>query len=297
MNNTDNTVAKTSKPSWLKIKLPADDTRIQQIKTTLRQKSLYSVCEEASCPNIAECFNSGTSTFLILGKICTRRCPFCDIAHGRPVTPDSNEPIKLAQSINEMKLRYVVITSVNRDDLRDGGAQHFTDCIRAIRSINYPIKIEILVPDFRGCLDRALNILKAAPPDVFNHNLENVPRLYQQVRPGANYNSSLKLLERFKTAHPELPTKSGLMVGLGETNEEIFEVIRDLRYHGVTMLTLGQYLPPSRYHLPVKRYMSKAEFADIKTTAIAMGFTHVACGPLVRSSYHADRQADGLEVK
>ncbi len=284
-------------PEWMKIKLPADSTRIQGIKAAMRKNGLHSVCEEASCPNLAECFNHGTATFMILGAICTRRCPFCDVAHGRPVAPDANEPVKLAQTIADMALRYVVITSVDRDDLRDGGAQHFADCITAIREKSPQIKIETLVPDFRGRMDRALDILTATPPDVFNHNLENVPRIYRQVRPGADYNWSLKLLERFKEAHPEIPTKSGLMVGLGETNEEIIEVMRDLRRHGVTMLTLGQYLQPSRHHLPVQRYVSPDEFDEMKAEALAMGFTHAACGPFVRSSYHADLQAKGMEVK
>lgn len=285
------------KPSWMKIKLPSNSTRIQGIKTAMRKNGLHSVCEEASCPNLAECFNHGTATFMILGAICTRRCPFCDVAHGRPVTPDVNEPEKLAQTIADMGLRYVVVTSVDRDDLRDGGAQHFADCISAIRAKNPNIRIETLVPDFRGRMDRALKIINVAPPDVFNHNLENVPRLYRQVRPGADYHWSLKLLENFKAANPQLPTKSGLMVGLGETNAEIVDVVRDLRRHGVTMLTLGQYLQPSRHHLPVKRYVSPQEFAEIKQEALAMGFTHAACGPFVRSSYHADLQAKGIEVK
>ncbi|XOD70439.1 MAG: lipoyl synthase [Sodalis sp. (in: enterobacteria)] len=285
------------KPSWMKIKLPADSSRIQNIKAALRKNGLHSVCEEASCPNLAECFNHGTATFIILGAICTRHCPFCDIAHGRPLAPDSNEPKKLAQTIVDMELRYVVITSVDRDDLRDGGAQHFSDCIKTIRTKNPTIYIETLVPDFRGRMDRALDIINTTPPDVFNHNLENVPRLYRQVRPGANYFGSLKLLENFKAANPHLPTKSGLMVGLGETNVEILEVMRDLRYHGVTMLTLGQYLQPSRQHLPVKRYVSPQEFDELKKEALSMGFTHAACGPLVRSSYHADLQAKGIDVK
>lgn len=285
------------KPSWMKIKLPADSSRIQGIKAAMRKKGLHSVCEEASCPNLAECFNNGTATFMILGAICTRCCPFCDVAHGRPVTPDANEPEKLAQTIADMGLRYVVVTSVDRDDLRDGGAQHFADCISAIRAKNPSIRIETLVPDFRGRMDRALDIINAAPLDVFNHNLENVPRLYRQVRPGADYHWSLKLLENFKAANPHLLTKSGLMVGLGETNAEIIDVMRDLRRHGVTMLTLGQYLQPSRHHLPVKRYVSPQEFHEMKQEALSMGFTHAACGPFVRSSYHADLQAKGIEVK
>lgn len=290
-------IAKLKKPEWMKIKLPADSGRIQEIKAAMRKNGLHSVCEEAACPNLSECFNHGTATFMILGAICTRRCPFCDVAHGRPLAPDSNEPNNLAQTIADMALRYVVITSVDRDDLRDGGAQHFADCIRAIREKKADIKIETLVPDFRGRMERALTILNETPPDVFNHNLENVPRLYRQVRPGAHYDWSLQLLERFKDAHPEIPTKSGLMVGLGETNDEIIAVMRDLRHHGVTMLTLGQYLQPSRHHLPVQRYVSPAEFDEIKAEALAMGFTHAACGPFVRSSYHADLQAKGVEVK
>ncbi|HGJ5875665.1 MAG TPA: lipoyl synthase [Arsenophonus sp.] len=285
------------KPEWMKIKLPADSSRIKEIKNAMRKNGLHSVCEEASCPNLTECFNHGTATFMILGAICTRRCPFCDVAHGRPNAPDPNEPVKLANTIKDMGLKYVVITSVDRDDLRDGGAQHFADSITAIREKNPNIKIETLVPDFRGRMDHALTILTTAPPDVFNHNLENVPRIYRQVRPGANYEWSLKLLAKFKEMHPAIPTKSGLIVGLGETNEEIVDVMRDLRRHGVTMLTLGQYLQPSRYHLSVKRYVSLKEFEEMKKEAIAMGFTHAACGPLVRSSYHADLQAKGVEIK
>ncbi|PLK59009.1 lipoyl synthase [Candidatus Palibaumannia cicadellinicola] len=285
------------KPSWLRIKLPSDYDRIKIIKTAMHQNSLHSICEEACCPNIAECFNSGTATFLILGTICTRRCPFCNVAHGRPLTPDVNEPEKLAETITQMKLRYVVVTSVNRDDLQDGGAKHFVDCIRAIRANNSTTRIEILVPDFRGRMKLALEIINTAPPDVFNHNVENVPRLYQHVRPGADYNRSLTLLERFKEYHPSLPTKSGLMMGMGETNKEIIEVMRDLRRHGVTMLTLGQYLQPSSHHLPVKRYVSPQEFDEIRAESLAMGFTHAACGPFVRSSYHADLQDKGIEVK
>ncbi len=296
-NITSDTPERLRKPEWMKIKLPADSSRIQRIKSAMRKNGLHSVCEEASCPNLSECFNHGTATFMILGAICTRRCPFCDVAHGRPLAPDSNEPLKLAQTISDMELRYVVITSVDRDDLRDGGAQHFADCIGAIREKNSTIKIETLVPDFRGRMDRALEILQTTPPDVFNHNLENVPRLYRQIRPGADYSWSLKLLERFKQIHPLLPTKSGLMMGLGETNAEIIEVMRDLRRHGVTMLTLGQYLQPSRHHLPVQRYVSPAEFDELKQVALDMGFTHAACGPFVRSSYHADLQAQGETIK
>ncbi len=285
------------KPGWLRIRLPADSTRIQNIKAAMRKNGLHSVCEEASCPNLSECFSHGTATFMILGAICTRRCPFCDVAHGRPNAPDQDEPKKLAQTIQDMGLSYVVITSVDRDDLRDGGAQHFSDCIFEIRQKNPAIKIEILVPDFRGRVNRALEILTLTPPDVFNHNLENVPRVYRQVRPGANYKRSLELLARFKSQNPEIPTKSGLMVGLGETDDEIISVMSDLRQHGVTMLTLGQYLQPSRHHLPVQRYMSPAKFEEMKKQAMAMGFTHAACGPFVRSSYHADLQAKGVEVK
>ncbi|AEI74798.1 Lipoyl synthase [Candidatus Moranella endobia PCVAL] len=286
-----------SKPPWMKIRLPVDSSRIKGIQAMMRKHGLHSVCEEASCPNLAECFNYGTATFMILGNICTRRCPFCDVKHGRPVTPDTKEPEHLAQAITEMKLRYVVVTSVDRDDLRDGGAQHFANCIRAIRNQNPSIRIEILVPDFRGCMDRALEIINVEPPDVFNHNLENVPRLYRQVRPGANYHRSLKLLANFKNANPNLQTKSGLMMGLGETTHEIINVMRDLYHHGVTMLTLGQYLQPSHNHLPVKRYVSPQEFNDLKQEALAIGFVYAACGPFVRSSYHADLQETGIEIK
>ncbi|MFB2684515.1 MULTISPECIES: lipoyl synthase [Shewanella] len=285
------------KPDWLRVKLPASNQRILEIKQALRSNGLHSVCEEASCPNLAECFNHGTATFMILGAICTRRCPFCDVAHGRPLKPDSDEPVKLAQTIRDMKLKYVVITSVDRDDLRDGGAQHFADCIREIRKLNPEIKIEILVPDFRGRIDAALDILSTEPPDVFNHNLETAPMHYRKARPGANYQWSLDLLKRFKERHPNVPTKSGLMMGLGETNEEIAQVLRDLREHKVEMLTLGQYLQPSKFHLPVERYVSPAEFDELKVLADELGFTHAACGPLVRSSYHADLQAQGKEVK
>jgi lipoic acid synthetase len=249
------------------------------------------VCEEASCPNIAECFGKGTATFMILGDICTRRCPFCDVAHGRPLAPDADEPRHLAETIAQLKLRYVVITSVDRDDLKDGGAQHFVDCIRAVRAASPATTIEVLVPDFRGRLDRALGILKAVPPHVMNHNLETVPRLYKRARPGGDYAHSLKLLQEFKRAHPEVPTKSGLMVGLGETDEEILAVMRDLRAHDVDMLTIGQYLQPSPHHLPVERYVEPPVFAEFERQAATLGFRHAAIGPLVRSSYHADQQA------
>jgi len=280
----------------MKIKLPSSSVRIQEIKDAMRKNDLHSVCEEASCPNLSECFNHGTATFMILGAICTRRCPFCDVAHGRPLPPAAEEPTKLAQTIRDMKLKYVVITSVDRDDLRDGGAQHFADCIREIRALNPEIKIEILVPDFKGRMDRALEILKDTPPDVFNHNLETAPRLYKKVRPGADYQWSLTLLQRFKELHPNVPTKSGVMMGLGETNEEIEQVIKDLSAHGVTMLTLGQYLQPSRNHLAVERYVPPAEFDELGEVAKRNGFTHAACGPFVRSSYHADLQAAGKAV-
>ncbi|QTH72097.1 lipoyl synthase [Pseudoalteromonas xiamenensis] len=285
------------KPEWLKIRLPKSSERIDGIKQAMRKHGLHSVCEEASCPNLSECFNHGTATFMILGAICTRRCPFCDVAHGRPLAPDAAEPEKLALTIKDMKLKYVVITSVDRDDLRDGGAQHFADCIREIRKHNPGITIEILVPDFRGRMDRALEILSATPPDVFNHNLETAPRLYKLARPGADYKWSLELLRRFKEAHPEVKTKSGLMVGLGEEMSEIEEVLRDLREHNVDMLTVGQYLQPSKHHLPVKRYVPPVEFDALKEYADEIGFVHSACGPFVRSSYHADQQAAGKEVK
>ncbi len=285
------------KPEWIKIKLPRTTDRIDHIKKTLRENKLHSVCEEASCPNLAECFNHGTATFMILGDICTRRCPFCDVAHGKPLPPSAEEPIKLATTIAQMQLKYVVITSVDRDDLRDGGAQHFVDCINAIREHSPNTKIEVLVPDFRGRMDRALEIFKNGVPDVFNHNLETIPRLYRECRPGANYKWSLELLKKFKAQHPHVDTKSGLMMGMGEEIAEIEEVLADLREHDVDMLTLGQYLQPSKHHYPVKRYVTPAEFDGLKEKADAMGFKHAACGPLVRSSYHADKQAAGEEVK
>ena len=285
------------KPSWMKIKLKADNSRVNEIKAALRKNKLHSVCEEASCPNLNECFNHGTATFMILGDICTRRCPFCDVGHGKPLAPDADEPKKLAETVKDMQLKYVVITSVDRDDLRDGGAQHFADCIREIRLLSPEIKIEILVPDFKGRMDKALACFENDLPDVFNHNLETAPRLYKQVRPGADYKWSLQLLKKFKEQHPEIPTKSGLMVGLGESNEEIEQVIQDLNSHGVTMLTLGQYLQPSPHHLAVERYVPPAEFDELGKKARAIGFEHAACGPFVRSSYHADLQAAGEEVK
>ena len=285
------------KPDWMRIKLPPSSQKIEHIKSTLRKNKLHSVCEEASCPNLAECFNHGTATFMIMGAICTRRCPFCDVAHGRPLALDPDEPQKLALTIKEMGLKYVVITSVDRDDLRDGGAQHFADCIKQIREHSPQTRIEILTPDFRGRMEQALEVFRETPPDVFNHNLETAPRMYRVARPGADYKWSLELLRRIKEMHPHVPTKSGVMMGLGETNEEIVEVLKDLRAHGVNMLTLGQYLQPSRHHLPVKRYVPPAEFDELKDVAMELGFTHAACGPFVRSSYHADLQAKGEEVK
>lgn len=283
------------KPEWIRMKVP-DSARFREIKQVLRDNKLHTVCEEASCPNIGECFSGGTATFMILGDICTRRCPFCDVSHGKPLPPDVNEPENLGSTIAKMRLKYVVITSVDRDDLRDGGAQHFVDCIASVRKYSPAIKVEILVPDFRGRLDRAMEILTGAPPDVMNHNLETVPRLYQEARPGSDYQNSLNLLKVFGELHPQVPTKSGLMLGLGETDKEILEVMRDLRAHGVTMLTLGQYLQPSQHHLPVKRFVTPARFAQFEQEALAMGFTHAACGPMVRSSYHADQQAHSAGV-
>ncbi|WP_265436180.1 lipoyl synthase [Aeromonas media] len=285
------------KPDWMRIKLPPSSQKIEHIKSTLRKNKLHSVCEEASCPNLAECFNHGTATFMIMGAICTRRCPFCDVAHGRPLALDPEEPKKLALTIKEMGLKYVVITSVDRDDLRDGGAQHFADCIKQIREHSPQTRIEILTPDFRGRMEQALEVFRETPPDVFNHNLETAPRMYRVARPGADYKWSLDLLRRIKEMHPHVPTKSGVMMGLGETNEEIVQVLKDLREHGVNMLTLGQYLQPSRHHLPVKRYVPPAEFDELKEVAMDLGFSHAACGPFVRSSYHADLQAKGEEVK
>ncbi|MFW5431833.1 MAG: lipoyl synthase [Methylophilaceae bacterium] len=279
------------KPKWIRMKVP-NSGRFQEIKKALRDSNLHTVCEEASCPNIGECFSGGTATFMILGDICTRRCPFCDVAHGKPLPPDVNEPLNLAKTIAQMRLNYVVITSVDRDDLPDGGAQHFVDCIKAIREASPEIKIEILVPDFRGRLDIAMKILKEAPPDVMNHNLETIPRLYKQARPGSDYQNSLNLLKAFNESYPHIPTKSGLMLGLGESDDEIIEVMKDLRAHHVTMLTLGQYLQPSVHHLPVIRYVEPAIFDAFKEKADAMGFNNAASGPMVRSSYHADLQAN-----
>jgi lipoic acid synthetase len=280
------------KPDWIRVRAGGGE-RFFEIKQILREAKLHTVCEEASCPNIGECFGHGTATFMIMGSLCTRRCPFCDVAHGRPNPLDPDEPRHLGETVAKMKLKYVVITSVDRDDLRDGGAQHFVDCIRAVRELSPATKIEILTPDFRGRLERALAILDAGPPDVMNHNLETVPRLYRQARPGSDYAHSLALLRDFKAAHPRVPTKSGLMVGLGETNDEILEVMRDLREHDVEMLTIGQYLQPSKHHLPVTRYVHPDEFRMFGDEAASMGFVNAACGPMVRSSYHADRQAAG----
>ncbi|CAL1329018.1 lipoyl synthase [Candidatus Providencia siddallii] len=284
------------KPYWLKIKLPLDYSYIKNIKLIMKKNGINSVCEKALCPNISECFNNNTASFMILGTICTRRCQFCNVNHGRPNLPDINEPENLSKTIKEMKLKYVVITSVNRDDLYDGGAQHFANCIKLIRKENLSIKIEILVPDFKKCGELALNILTMNPPDIFNHNIETVPRIYRYVRSGANYNWSLNLLKNFKTLNPNIITKSGIIVGLGETNEEIFNVMNDLYNNGVSMLTVGQYLQPSRYHLPVLRYLNINEFNEIKKKAIDIGFSYVACGPFVRSSYHAELQAKGKEI-
>ena len=281
------------KPPWIRAKL-GQSAEVDRIRSILREQGLHTVCEEASCPNLSECFGKGTATFMIMGDICTRRCPFCDVAHGRPNPLDTDEPRKLAQTIAAMKLRYVVITSVDRDDLRDGGAAHFADCIREARTASPTLKIEVLVPDFRGRMDPALAIFRDTPPDVFNHNLETVPRLYKLARPGSDYGWSLDLLERFKSLHPEVPTKSGLMLGLGETIEEIEQVMRDLRAHDVDMLTLGQYLQPSKNHLPVARFVHPDEFDRLRVVGEQMGFAHVASGPMVRSSYHADQQAHGL---
>jgi len=282
--------APLAKPEWIRVRL-GNSERFHEIKRILREHRLHTVCEEATCPNIGECFGKGTATFMILGDLCTRRCPFCDVAHGRPLPPDAEEPVNLARTIAALKLRYVVVTSVDRDDLRDGGAAHFAECIRAVRAHSPQTRIEVLVPDFRGRLEVALAALSESPPDVMNHNLETVPRLYRQARPGADYWNSLKLLKDFKSRYPHLPTKSGLMVGLGETDDEILEVMRDLRAHEVDMLTIGQYLQPSAHHLPVTRYVEPAAFDAFARQAQAMGFLHAACGPLVRSSYHADRQA------
>jgi lipoic acid synthetase len=278
------------KPEWIRVK-SGSGQGYHDVKRMLREHNLHTVCEEASCPNIGECFGKGTATFMILGDLCTRRCPFCDVAHGKPLPPDVNEPENLARSIGLLKLKYVVITSVDRDDLRDGGAQHFADCVGAIRAGSPATRLEILVPDFRGRLEEALSALSAGLPDVLNHNLETVPRLYKLARPGADYAHSLKLLKDFKARFRHIPTKSGLMLGLGETDDEVLEVMRDLRAHDVNMLTIGQYLQPSDGHLPVLRYVPLETFTMFEHVAKEMGFSHAACGPMVRSSYFADEQA------
>lgn len=282
---------KLKKPDWIRVRAATGNSRFYEIKDILRANNLVTVCEEASCPNIGECFGKGTATFMIMGDKCTRRCPFCDVGHGRPDPLDVNEPENLAKTIAQLKLNYVVITSVDRDDLRDGGAQHYVDCISRTRELSPATRIEVLVPDFRGRLEKALDILQACPPDVMNHNLETVPRLYKQARPGADYAHSLKLLKDFKARNPNVPTKSGLMVGLGETDEEILEVMRDMREHDIDMLTIGQYLAPSGHHLPVLRYVHPDTFKMFEEKAYEMGFTHAAVGAMVRSSYHADQQA------
>src|SRR6187549_2198928 len=288
----DETAPLLRKPSWIRVRIPSGNA-VQQLKSKLRENRLVTVCEEASCPNIHECFSHGTATFMILGEVCTRRCSFCDVAHGRPKPPDATEPANLARTIADMGLRYVVITSVDRDDLRDGGAAHFADCIREARALSPRLKIEILTPDFRGKgrMDRALELLRADPPDVFNHNLETVRELYPNVRPGADYDWSLQLLQRFGAEHPGVPTKSGIMLGLGETREQVEGALRDLRAHDVDMITIGQYLQPTPHHHPVMRYWTPEEFDSLREFGEALGFTHVASGPMVRSSYHADRMA------
>lgn len=278
------------KPEWIRVK-SASGQRFYEIKSILREQKLHTVCEEASCPNIGECFGKGTATFMILGDLCTRRCPFCDVGHGKPLPPDPNEPRHLAETIANLRLKYVVITSVDRDDLRDGGAQHFVDCIKAVRELSPNTQIEVLVPDFRGRMDIALDILAQSPPDVFNHNLETVPRLYKEARPGADYLHSLQLLQRFKERFPDVPSKSGLMVGLGETDEELLATLRDMRAHNIEMLTIGQYLQPTLHHLAVKRYVTPETFKQWEQEAANLGFRHAAIGAMVRSSYHADVQA------
>ena len=285
------------KPSWIRVRIPSGNA-VQNLKAKLRENRLVTVCEEASCPNIHECFSHGTATFMILGEVCTRRCSFCDVAHGRPKPPDASEPTSLATTVADMGLKYVVVTSVDRDDLRDGGAQHFVDCISAIRASAPKTRIEILTPDFRGKgrMDRALEILATSPPDVFNHNIETVPDLYPNVRPGADYQWSLTLLQRFKAQHPTIATKSGIMLGLGETMEQVQATLRDLRAHDVDMITIGQYLQPTPHHHPVMRYWTPEEYKALEDYGNALGFSHVASGPMVRSSYHADRQAAGAGV-
>jgi lipoyl synthase len=280
------------KPEWIRTKIAASP-KVKKLKKILREQKLFTVCEEAACPNLGECFGHGTATFMIMGEICTRRCPFCDVGHGRPLPLDEDEPVKMAETIKAMNLKYVVITSVDRDDLRDGGAEHFAKCISLTRELNPDIKVEVLVPDFRGRVDVAMKILTTTPPDVFNHNLETAPRLYKQTRPGADYIESLELLRAYKQSCPEVATKSGIMLGLGEDKEEVIQVLKDMREYDVDMLTLGQYLQPSEHHLPVKRFVTPEEFDELKQIALDMGFNQVASGPMVRSSYHADLQAKG----
>ena len=288
----DADVPRLRKPPWIRVKLPSGNA-VVELKSRLRERELVTVCEEATCPNIHECFSKGTATFMILGEVCTRRCSFCDVAHGRPLPPDTNEPTQLARTVKDMRLRYIVITSVDRDDLRDGGAEHFAECVEQVREAVPGIRIEILVPDFRGRnkIDRALEILSATPPDVFNHNIETVQALYRNVRPGADYQWSLDLLQRFKQANPDVPTKSGIMLGLGETREQVEEALRDLRAHDVDMITIGQYLQPTPHHHPVMHYWTPQEFDELAEYGYELGFTHMASGPLVRSSYHADVSA------
>lgn len=283
------------KPDWIRSKVPSNP-EVSRLKALLREHQLHTICEEAACPNLGECFTQGTATFLIMGQICTRRCPFCDVAHGKPDPLDQNEPAHLAKTIAAMKLKHVVVTSVDRDDLRDGGAAHFRECIKEIRRQSPKTNIEVLVPDFRGRMNVALEVLAECPPDIFNHNLESIPRLYKAVRPGSDYQWSLDLIKNFQAQHPNVPTKSGLMLGLGESIDEIKQVMQDLRDHGCRMLTLGQYLQPSRHHLAVERFVTPAEFDDLAVVAKEMGFEHVASGPMVRSSYHADLQAEGKHV-
>ncbi|QGP53125.1 Lipoyl synthase [Piscirickettsia salmonis] len=290
------TTERLPKPDWIRVKLPANN-KVAELKQRLRDRKLHSVCEEAACPNLPECFGHGTATFMIMGDKCTRRCSFCDVAHGRPDALDTAEPKHLAESVKEMQLKYVVITSVDRDDLRDGGSNHFAECVREVRALCPDTRVEILVPDFRGRMDVALDVLTAEAPDVFNHNLETAPRLYRQARPGSDYQWSLDLLKKYKARNPMVATKSGIMVGLGETREEVFQVIQDLRDHDVEMLTVGQYLQPSRFHIPVARYVTPTEFNEYKQFADSIGFTNAACGPMIRSSYHADLQAQGGVVE
>jgi len=290
------TTSPLRKPDWIRVRLPANN-KVQELKQTLRDNKLHTVCEEASCPNLSECFSRGTATFMIMGDICTRRCPFCDVAHGRPLALDQQEPKHLAQTIAAMNLRYVVITSVDRDDLRDGGAGHFVSCIEETRALNPDTQIEVLVPDFRGRMDIAIELMSISPPDVFNHNLETIPALYRKVRPGSDYQWSLDLIKKFKAAQPQVHTKSGLMLGIGESIDQVKQVLRDLKEHDCDMITLGQYLQPSLNHLPVERYVHPDEFESLREFGENLGFSHVASGPLVRSSYHADVQAHAAEEK